>query len=193
MSDPRDPVATLLDVLVYAPIGAALHGPEAVDQLATKGRQDVANARVVGKLALARGRTQAVRLAGDVHTVVGDLLAAAARAAGAPVDTSGAHRTEPAHADPATAAASTSEPTEASPDDDHAAASSEPSRLTVVPDAAPAVEELAIPDYDNLAASQVVPRLDDLAEDELAAVQAYERAHRGRMTILSRIAQLQAS
>jgi hypothetical protein len=50
---------------------------------------------------------------------------------------------------------------------------------------------LAITDYDSLSASQVVPRLDGLSDAELAAVRDYEAAHRGRKTILSKIAQLQ--
>jgi hypothetical protein len=179
---PRDPLSTLLDVVLYAPIGAALHGPEAVEELAVKGRQDVANARVIGKLALDRGRREAAKLTDEVGDRLGDLFVAAARAAGAPMagadhDTTSSpdeeRRTPPGATDRATDGAGP--------------------HLTVVPDTAPSVEELAIPDYDNLSASQVVPRLDDLGEDELRAVQEYERAHRGRMTILSRIAQLQAS
>ena len=55
----------------------------------------------------------------------------------------------------------------------------------------PAGAELAIPGYDSLAASQVLPRLDGLAADELEAVRSYEAAHRGRKTILGRIDQLQ--
>ena len=51
---------------------------------------------------------------------------------------------------------------------------------------------LAIPEYDNLSASQVVPRLDGLTADELEAVRRYERKHRHRKTILNRVAQLQA-
>jgi hypothetical protein len=54
------------------------------------------------------------------------------------------------------------------------------------------VTSLAIPDYDSLAASQVLSRLAGLSADELEAVRLYEAAHRGRKTILSRIAQLQA-
>ena len=50
---------------------------------------------------------------------------------------------------------------------------------------------LAIPGYDSLAASQVVPRLAGLSADELAAVGAYESAHRARRTILTRVRQLQ--
>ena len=50
---------------------------------------------------------------------------------------------------------------------------------------------LAIPGYDSLSASQVVQRLAGLSQDELAAVGAYEEAHRGRRTILNRVSQLQ--
>ena len=57
---------------------------------------------------------------------------------------------------------------------------------------APTEDELPVQDYDSLAASQVVPRLATLGTDELLAVQAYERAHRNRQTILNRIAQLLA-
>ena len=57
---------------------------------------------------------------------------------------------------------------------------------------APTVDELAIPDYDSLSASQVVTRLDGLTADELEAVRAYESANRGRKTILNKVAQLQA-
>ncbi|MCU1487563.1 MAG: hypothetical protein JWN67_4309 [Actinomycetia bacterium] len=55
----------------------------------------------------------------------------------------------------------------------------------------PAGAGLAIPGYDSLSASQVLPRLVGLAPDELEAVRAYEAEHRGRKTILGRIAQLQ--
>ena len=56
----------------------------------------------------------------------------------------------------------------------------------------PPVDDLPIPGYDSLAASQVVPRLTTLSESELAAIGAYEAAHRGRRTILNRVTQLQA-
>jgi hypothetical protein len=55
---------------------------------------------------------------------------------------------------------------------------------------APAEAVLAIPEYDQLSASQVVERLDGLSPDELDAVRAYELAHRGRSTILGKIVQL---
>ena len=49
---------------------------------------------------------------------------------------------------------------------------------------------LAIPSYDQLAASQVVARLAGLDAAELAEIEAYEQAHRSRRTVLSRISQL---
>lgn len=55
----------------------------------------------------------------------------------------------------------------------------------------PLEADLPIPDYDSLAASQVVPKLATLDQDELRTVGDYERAHRARRTILNRVSQLQ--
>lgn len=54
----------------------------------------------------------------------------------------------------------------------------------------PDSDHLAIPDYDNLSAFQVMPRLDALDPTDLDAVRAYEESTRGRRTILNKIAQL---
>ena len=54
-------------------------------------------------------------------------------------------------------------------------------------------ETLAIPDYESLSASQVVPRLESLTGDELEAIRQYENGNRARRTILNKIAQLQAT
>lgn len=56
----------------------------------------------------------------------------------------------------------------------------------------PSLAALPIPDYDALSASQVVERLHGLARAELDAVRSYEHAHRGRRTVLGKIAQLQS-
>lgn len=55
----------------------------------------------------------------------------------------------------------------------------------------PTSAHLAIPDYDLLAASQVVRRLDGLDPSQLEAVRIYEAATRDRRTILHKIARLQ--
>ncbi len=84
-----------------------------------------------------------------------------------------------------------------SDDDDDEVATVDPAGQTApaVPVAvdAPQVTELAIPDYDSLAASQVVPRLASLTTAELGDVGAYERSHRARQTILNRVRQLQSA
>lgn len=185
---PRSPLDALFDAVVFAPIGAVFHGPETLEELARKGRGQVANARIIGTFALQKASVQTKEWTETAQRVAADAVVAAARAAGAPL----------AGSDASEAADSSKAP---SPDRPAGP------RLSVVPDGAPAAEEtpaapvvdapsaetLPIPDYDTLSASQVVPRLDDLAESELDIVDRYERAHRGRMTILGRIAQLQAS
>jgi hypothetical protein len=50
--------------------------------------------------------------------------------------------------------------------------------------------DLAIAEYDDLSASQVVDRLDGLRPDDLEAIRAYEVTHRARATILGKIEQL---
>lgn len=80
-------------------------------------------------------------------------------------------------------------------EDDHAEPGSPP-RATESGDEAPTtpapdVEDLPIPGYDSLAASQVVPRLTTLSADELESIGAYEAANRNRRTILNRVTQLQ--
>lgn len=82
----------------------------------------------------------------------------------------------------------TSRPAPAAPSTRAAADPEPPSPDRRIPAAA---DSLAIPDYDSLAASQVIPRLESLDPDELEAIRVYESAHRGRRTILSRIQQLQ--
>jgi hypothetical protein len=70
-----------------------------------------------------------------------------------------------------------------------------PGDAGVPPDASwhtdvPAAESLPIPGYDELSASQVVERLEGLDRDSLETIRRYETAHRGRNTILGKIAQL---
>ena len=55
------------------------------------------------------------------------------------------------------------------------------------------VDDLALPDYDSLSASQVIPRLQGLDPGELEDLRRYEVAGRSRRTILNKIAQLQSS
>lgn len=61
-------------------------------------------------------------------------------------------------------------------------------RATDVAEAA----DLPILGYADLTAVEVVRLLSDLDDDELAAIEAFERAHRNRSTILNRIRQRRA-
>lgn len=53
-------------------------------------------------------------------------------------------------------------------------------------------DELPIDGYDDLAARQVVDRLDDLDPDDLGRIETYEREHRNRSTVLGKISILTA-
>jgi ferritin-like metal-binding protein YciE len=54
-------------------------------------------------------------------------------------------------------------------------------------------EDLAIARYDTLTAEEIIGRLADVSQIELAKVAAYERTHQGRSTVLGRIDSLQGA
>jgi hypothetical protein len=170
VSDRKNPLEQALDLFVYAPLGLLLNADEVIPQLIEKGKQQVAMARVFGKFAVDQGQTEAGKAIAKVQEqateVVGQL--------GNNRRPAGSARKPPAKAAaaPVTRAAPRAAPTD---------------RATN----GPAATTLAIPDYDSLSASQVVPRLEGLATPELDAVRQYEIANRGRKTILNKIAQLQ--
>ncbi len=53
-------------------------------------------------------------------------------------------------------------------------------------------EDLAIPSYDSLTAEEILGRLPELSQIELAKIDSYERKHDGRTTVLSRIGALRS-
>jgi hypothetical protein len=52
--------------------------------------------------------------------------------------------------------------------------------------------DLAIPGYEDLAASHIVARLDRLTRSDLAKIRSFEVSHRGRRTVVGKIDQLLA-
>lgn len=172
VSDKLEPMNEKLEDLLYAPIGLVANASEFLPELADRGRQQVANARVMGRMATTMGRQRAGAQVGRL----GDALRSFLVGAGLLPPEQGPEPTVTA-ADRATSRPARAEPPE------------EPPEVTRID--APASETLAIVEYDSLAASQVVPRLAALDPDELEDVRRYELAHRGRKTILGRIAQLQ--
>jgi len=180
VSEDRKPsVEAALDLFVYAPLGFALEARGLLPKFVERGKNQVTMAKMVGQFAVQQGQVEASKRLGpvqeQVETVLADLGLVPRPSSSTSSGSSASTSTTPtADADPAPAPV-----------------------VELVPepavDTAPAdPSDLAIPDYDSLAASQVVPRLRALGADELEAVRAYEAAGRGRKTILNRIAQLQA-
>jgi hypothetical protein len=184
VSDHKNPIDQALDVFVFAPLGLLFSARETIPQLAEKGRQYVAAARVMGDFALGQGREQAEKVvrqasdqAGQTLSIVGGLTAR--------------RPSTPPRKTPATAPSTPPPPPPPTPEGEalRAEASADVGGNGQVP--APSVESLAIPGYDTLSASQVVQRLGGLSADELEAVRAYEESSRKRKTILARVQQLQ--
>jgi hypothetical protein len=192
----KGPIGQAIDVLVYAPIGLFFEGPTVLQKLVTDGKGHARGARVFGEFAVKQGRAELSRRlssfeeqAGEVLRTLGVLPDDEATGPGAsPPPGTGARRTGGPAADGSSPGGSPSSSSAGAPPAGAAAANGN----GAAPEhPAPPVGELAITDYDSLSASQVVVRLDGLEPDELEAVRAYESAHRGRKTILNKVAQLQ--
>jgi hypothetical protein len=200
----QSPLDQAMDLFVYAPLGLACFAKDTVPtflkmfvargqteiQSRQKRAKEQANQyKVVGQMAVKYGGPEVKRQAdakiGEVRRRAEETFGAVVSAMPAPPPSATGPRLVPEPA-PAPAAAAAPAPV------------GEPSASAVAVDhtpeapPAPAVETLAIPDYDELSASQVVERLDGLGKAELDAVDAYESAHRGRRTILGKIEQLRA-
>jgi hypothetical protein len=159
------------DIFVYAPIGLFFEGPTLLPKLAEQGRVHARNARLFGQFAVRHGEAEVRRRLGELEQQATGLL----RLVGLVPDLESSPSGPP---QPAPTSVVAVEPSASVSGNGH-----------VVP--SPDVDELAITDYDSLSASQVVTRLEGLTVGELEAVRAYEAAHRGRKTILNKVAQLQ--
>ena len=160
----REPLDALLDLLVYAPIGLVLDAETVAPDLAKRGRQHTANARHLGELAVKAGLK---RLEGAV---------AQARCADDEAPTTRRDRATDE-------SLASDDATDDEPETEDEAADRAEDRADL---------DLPIADYDALAASQIVKRLDGLTPDQLESVREYESANRGRRTILSKLARLQS-
>lgn len=165
VTDDKRPVDQAVELVLYAPLGFVLEARKLLPSFVERGRQQVQMAKMIGQFAVQQGQTEAQTRLGkaqvQAEVILGELGLRPDAAATPP----------PASPSTAPPAAPTAAPT--------ATRSSA------------AAATLAIADYDSLAASQVIPRLAGLGADELDAVRAYEAAHRGRKTILGKVAQLQ--
>jgi hypothetical protein len=184
---PDEPSGTdrAMEVFVYGPIGLAAYlrdtAPSFLRLFVSRGRAiidgqrrsaegQLANARAVGEFASVQG-------APHVRRVVSDALGVARARTEEALDYLGALAAGVGGSTPA-------------PVRPPAARVDSPSFS--VPRSRPDENaHLAIRDYDELSASQVVERLEGLPRSELDAIRAYEASHRARNTVLGKIEQLQ--
>ena len=210
MSEQPNPLERAVDLFVFAPVGVAMFAKDTVPtfmkMFVSRGQTELASRkkslhahanqyRTVGRFAVKYGgpvvKQQAEekldgarRLAEETFSGLivsrgggaDDTPAAAGTAAAAPAKVEARSAT---NVNGATNGAAV----------DHAATNGTNGKAAGAPPVHVA-PSLAIPEYDQLSASQVVERLDGLTPDELDAVRAYEVAHRGRATILGKITQL---
>jgi hypothetical protein len=216
----KTPVETAVEhaveALVYAPIGLLFEGASVLPQLVEKGRNQVTMARMLGQFAVKQGRQEATKVAGKlqdqaagvlefiggsvapIHESAPDEAPRSPRPA-APLrplkKTPGAAREAARHVagTPAAVAERKVAPSNEAPAKKTSSRKPASTASAASSNGAGSVSGLAIPDYDGLSASHVVNRLDGLSADELEAVRRYEAAHRGRKTILSKVAQLQSA
>lgn len=158
----------LADLVLYVPLGLALEARRLYPEMAARGRRQILFTRTIGKFAVRRGRQR-----------VDDLLGTGVALVSAYLPTGDAPETAPEGAEVETA--------------DNLADDRAPGLRAVADEpveSGPDAGDLAIPDYDNLSAFQVMPRLEALDPTDLDAVREYEESTRGRRTILNKIAQL---
>jgi hypothetical protein len=209
--DEKPPIDRALDLFVYAPVGVALYVrdmfPSMMGIFVSRGKREVRShlglqepappAPVPGIADVGRRVGEGVGLArgvaeggfGIARDITGNALQ------GLLTLRNGGASAAPRDLDP-TADGEAPERA-AAPEHDHDTvvpfSYRPPAGDTAPPDepaVTPSVESLSIPDYDELSASQVIERLEGLDRESLEAIRAYESGHRGRNTILGKIAQL---
>jgi hypothetical protein len=183
---PDDASDKALEYLVYAPIGFALYlrdtAPSFLKVFVARGRSvlddqrksvggQLGNARAVGEFATTRGGPQISRIVTDGLLKVRERTEEAIDAVNTLLGKTGA---PPGATTPSSPAGTTDRPA--------------PATATGAP--AGTGRHLAIPDYDELSASQVVEHLDGLSRTDLDAIREYETEHRARNTVLGKIEQL---
>ncbi len=193
MTDHDTPLERAVELFVYAPIGLAMFAKDTVPtfmkMFVARGQTEVTQRRktaesqadqykTIGKMAVKYGGPEVKRQAEAAATTVkkkaGETVAGIAAATAAPAPSRQVAPSRPVRVAPA-----------------YKSPSSAPAAPTAAATGTvPVADDLAIPGYDTLSASQVIDRLAGLTPEDLGAVAAYETAHRARTTILGKIKQL---
>jgi hypothetical protein len=198
MTEERTPIDIATDLLVYAPIGLAIHLGKMLPELVETGRSraeiPVTMTRAMCKAMLAQQRhtpggaklNDFVRVAEMMVKPFVDnarnMTTPSGSGAGA-----GASSGTDTRAERATKSGSGSE--QRTPPRKSEAGTRTAPRRSRTPD----VESLAVPGYSSLSASQVVSSLRGLSREELQAIRTYESSTRARRTVLDRIETLLAN
>jgi hypothetical protein len=182
--DDHDAADKALELLVYGPLGFALYlrdtAPSFLKLFVARGRSVVddqrksvgdqlGQARAVGEFATNYGGPKANRIVNDGISLIREQAETAITA----LNTLLGNPTVP----PPASTGSARDPAPPSPPPATGAPTGNG-------------RHLAIPDYDELSASQVVEHLDGLSRAELDAIRVYETEHRARNTVLGKIEQL---
>jgi hypothetical protein len=213
VADEKQPVQKAVELFVYAPVGMACYVrdmlPSMMGIFIARGKREVGSRgapaappmppvppvppevkrRIDESMGMARYAAESgIGVARDVAGSGIDVAREMAGTALSQILAMRANGTEPEPPRP--------EPTPPAPEPEASAALATPAASAPVPPDAdwqtevPSSDALPIPDYDELSASQVVERLEGLDRDSLDAIRRYETEHRGRNTILGKIAQL---
>lgn len=174
-------VGALFQTFVFTPLGTAAKFVTDPAGAVEQARQDLSTARFLGEMAVRKGASELRRHLAD------EPGGAAFGSEADPADvTTGAGPADDVDIEPLMDAASLATvPPEAMRSAEPVADGPEAHAVGV-----DEAEVLAIPDYDHLPAIDIVGQLESLTVDELAEVDAYERANRRRRTVLGKIAQL---
>lgn len=178
MDDERPPIERVLDLALYAPVGAAITLREQLPKHIKQGRQAMENrvqlARFIGQMAVQMGQRELAKR-------IEEQRAAKAATGGDDGDSAVEAEVSPVDA-----------PSETPVEDRGLVAVEAPAAAdvddTVEP---PSAATLPISDYESLAAIHVVERLRSMTSDEIELIRRFEVANRSRRTILAKIDQLQ--
>jgi len=208
VADEKQPVEKAVELFVYAPVGMACYFrdmlPSMMGIFVARGKREV-QSHLPGRAptpptpppvppevkrrideSVGAARYMAEGGLGVAREVAGSGIDVAREVAGSALAQFLALRANGTATSPRSESVTAEQP---APEPPAAAAPSPP------PDAArsgdvPSSDALPIPDYDELSASQVVERLEGLDHESLEAIRRYESEHRGRNTILGKIAQI---
>lgn len=193
MPDEKDNVERAKELFVYGPIGLAMYvrdtAPSFLKVFVARGRAEVeqrgkavgdhlGQVREMGETAAGSGAPQLLRMVSDGLARFRETAEGALGALGTP------------SSDDLTATGAPARDRESDARDGGAAVPRAGATAAPRGSSARIDAHLAIPDYDDLSASQVVDRLTGLGVTDLEAIRAHEVSHRGRATILGKIEQL---